>query len=1026
MESTMSSRTSSLSRYYPQILIITGVIVALGVIHLHQIYTSPPKKKPKQLRRRNAQRQRNRLQSFGSGSNNNTNNINNITNEQLQHQANITAETLLRLDGTLPPGAVIPSDDATATTPRVPLPPVDPISLPHDEAITTMLNNAGVAARGNREDGGESDFSYDRESKDVQENQNVLQLLYLIAEDQAKQQGYVHRGVTCNLCSAMPIRGVRYRCSNCIDFDLCESCEAQDIHPKTHLFYKVRIPAPFLGSPQKTQQPVYPGKPSIMAINIPPEALKRFTKETCFEPPEIEALYEQFKCLAATEFPDDPNGLGGGIDRKTFDKCFVPNNHLRPPPPNLIYDRMFAFFDTDGNGLIGFEEFVKGLSIKTKKPLPTTTNMTEKYRRTFRAYDLDSDGYIERKDVLKMFRAYYALQKDLVKDLIAGVEDDMMESTQSQNVIHGSQPLSAAFSAAIPHTDEARLVKTLSEEINDVDRDALNPDGNELGRRSDTMANALQRHRRDTSLERMARRNQRAEERLQRQAQLTQGLVNGMSSVMASINGNSNNESNTTGREPRLREILDDNMDVVGNADQVARLLEDTEGVEEVVNTIRRVENARAMIRELGRQAATGVIDENLLELSRETRDNFGQIVDNMRTANFGQIVESESGEDGNGGGRNVESVEDMINVLNRSTDSMDDMIHDLNRIMEAHDRGEVTVEQFIPSENPTATTEETDEADETTEEAAAQEEETQEDEQEVEDHIPDTIQERAATPAPPREGLLIDISDPITAPSPGSYVIPAPNFEPQFGSSSFDLPDDWTSGLKDGPIRRPQKEELKLYYLEDYYKSDDEDASDEEYVTDDFVKRKKPAISRGLEREEDVGREILCQVVEQGINEMLDALFLAKERDGLNVVLSSNNNPSVDPTQQGEGQRERPKPSNDENKENIDKTPSSSLPSTSRPHHHHHRDPENPFSVLDDTADVTSQNSSSSDARGEPAAAPSTPGPARDPLATVRKEVATRGGPGRISEQEFVTFMHSDQGKRLGFMSAWISMGSF
>ncbi|KAK6350965.1 hypothetical protein TWF718_004144 [Orbilia javanica] len=1011
MESAMSSRTSSLSRYYPQLLIITGVIVTLGILHLHQVYTSPPKKKPKQLRRRNAQRQRNRLQSFS--------NTNGTTSAADSH-ANATAEALLRLDGTVPP-TVIP-DDTTTTAARSSA--VDPISLPNDEAITTMLNNAGVAARGNREDGGESDFSYDRESKDVQENQNVLQLLYLIAEDQAKQQGYVHRGVTCNLCSAMPIRGVRYRCSNCIDFDLCESCEAQDIHPKTHLFYKVRIPAPFLGSPQKTQQPVYPGKPSIMAISIPSEALKRFTRETCFEPPEIEALYEQFKCLAATEFPDDPNGLGGGIDRKTFDKCFVPNNHLRPPPPNLIYDRMFAFFDTDGNKLIGFEEFVKGLSIKTKKPLPTNANMTEKFRRTFRAYDLDSDGYIERKDVLKMFRAYYALQKDLVKDLIAGVEDDMMESTQSQNVIHGSQPLSAAFSAAIPHSEDARLVKTLSEEINDVDRDALNPDGNELGRRSETIANALQRHRMDTSLDRMARRNQRAAERLLRQMR-DREQVNSIASTTGNTNGNFTEAS---GREPQLIDLLGDTAETTQNTEQPSSssllLGGNSESVEEIVNTIQQVENARALIQELSRHAENGVIDENLLELSRETRDNFGQIVENMRTANFGNLAE----------GRSVESMEDMINVLNRSTDRMDDMIHDLNRIMEAHDRGEVTVGP-VPAAEPAV--QETDEDEEPAQEAPQEEpqeepheepQEEEEDEQEPEeDHIPDTAVERAATPAPPREEAVEE--EPSNA-SPGSYVIPAPNFEPQFGSSTFDLPDDWTSGLKD-PIRRPMKEELKLYYLEDYYKSDDEGSDDDDYG-DDFIKRKKPAVSRGLEREEDVGREILCQVAEQGINELLDALFLSKERDGLEVFLSSNSIAGDLLQGQAVEQRERPKPSNDENKENIDKTPSSSLPSvSSRPHY---RDPENPFSILDDAADATSQNSASTTSlefRGESstaaaettATAGATP---RDPLASVRKEVAVRGGPGRISEDEFVTFMHSDMGKRLGFMSAWISMGSF
>ena len=73
------------------------------------------------------------------------------------------------------------------------------------------------------------------------EGQNLLNLLYHIAEDQARRDGYIHRGVTCNSCGAMPIQGIRYRCANCIDYDLCETCEAMQVHIKTHLFYKVRI-----------------------------------------------------------------------------------------------------------------------------------------------------------------------------------------------------------------------------------------------------------------------------------------------------------------------------------------------------------------------------------------------------------------------------------------------------------------------------------------------------------------------------------------------------------------------------------------------------------------------------------------------------------------------------------------------------------------------------------------------------------------------------------------------------------------
>jgi len=35
-----------------------------------------------------------------------------------------------------------------------------------------------------------------------------------------------HLGITCDQCSASPVVGVRYRCSVCPDFDLCETCIA--------------------------------------------------------------------------------------------------------------------------------------------------------------------------------------------------------------------------------------------------------------------------------------------------------------------------------------------------------------------------------------------------------------------------------------------------------------------------------------------------------------------------------------------------------------------------------------------------------------------------------------------------------------------------------------------------------------------------------------------------------------------------------------------------------------------------------
>ncbi|KAJ5891452.1 uncharacterized protein N7473_007680 [Penicillium subrubescens] len=251
-------------------------------------------------------------------------------------------------------------------------------------------------------------------------------------------------------CGAMPIQGIRYRCANCIDYDLCETCEAMQVHIKTHLFYKVRIPAPFLGNPRQSQPVWYPGKPNLLARSLPRMLAKRLMRETGFENTELDALWDQFRCLASHEWADDPNKLGMAIDRKTFDRCFVPNTSIRPPPPSLIYDRMFAFYDTNADNLIGFEEFLKGLASLNNK------SNDERLRRVFRGYDIDGDGYVERKDFLRVFRAYYTLSRELTRDMVAGLEDDFLEGC-ARDVVLGSQPISSAFPGSIPSGEVSRI-----------------------------------------------------------------------------------------------------------------------------------------------------------------------------------------------------------------------------------------------------------------------------------------------------------------------------------------------------------------------------------------------------------------------------------------------------------------------------------------------------------------------------------------------------------------------------------------
>ena len=51
----------------------------------------------------------------------------------------------------------------------------------------------------------------------------------------------VHKNIICDACNRRNIQGVRYKCAECRDFDLCEDCEAAGHHSQ-HVFLKVKVP----------------------------------------------------------------------------------------------------------------------------------------------------------------------------------------------------------------------------------------------------------------------------------------------------------------------------------------------------------------------------------------------------------------------------------------------------------------------------------------------------------------------------------------------------------------------------------------------------------------------------------------------------------------------------------------------------------------------------------------------------------------------------------------------------------------
>jgi hypothetical protein len=68
------------------------------------------------------------------------------------------------------------------------------------------------------------------EIKGVYQNQDVFfQLLEIKV---------IHRNIECNQCKVLPIIGIRYKCSSCNNYNLCEKCEINSKHE--HLFLKCK------------------------------------------------------------------------------------------------------------------------------------------------------------------------------------------------------------------------------------------------------------------------------------------------------------------------------------------------------------------------------------------------------------------------------------------------------------------------------------------------------------------------------------------------------------------------------------------------------------------------------------------------------------------------------------------------------------------------------------------------------------------------------------------------------------------
>lgn len=149
--------------------------------------------------------------------------------------------------------------------------------------------------------------------------------------------------------------------------------------------------------------------------------------ESHFNQVEIEALVDQFKTLATET---------AGITWEVFSQCLGPLGQHR----NLVMEQMFKFYDQNEDGVIDVDEFIAGLSILVKG------SQEEKVPHAFRGYDIGQKGFISRENLRNMFKAYFEVSLELVRDVVRACEEEMMATFDDS----GDKPVSAVFNAPIP------------------------------------------------------------------------------------------------------------------------------------------------------------------------------------------------------------------------------------------------------------------------------------------------------------------------------------------------------------------------------------------------------------------------------------------------------------------------------------------------------------------------------------------------------------------------------------------------
>lgn len=113
--------------------------------------------------------------------------------------------------------------------------------------------------------------------------------------------GPLHLGVFCDGCDQQ-VRGVRYKCTQCHDYDLCSACETKGTHDRTHTMFKIAEPSAGCPAFNTTLAPAPAPAPAPATANPITTVHRRILCDRCTPTTSLPIVGARYKCLECDNF----------------------------------------------------------------------------------------------------------------------------------------------------------------------------------------------------------------------------------------------------------------------------------------------------------------------------------------------------------------------------------------------------------------------------------------------------------------------------------------------------------------------------------------------------------------------------------------------------------------------------------------------------------------------------------------------------------------------------------------------------